>query len=186
MVGSNVSFTWLLFILINCLLCVVANTETFQVSLPRGDPIVNIPSIINTELNIWSLDISSNVIDSKPILLRFEYDNAINSDSYDMQLYSFKICWSAITPISYKSESFIVNHTTTTDNEQKLIYEISFIFENDSYPKIDLNESIIIINCSLNKLIWGFLPSELLPIILTILITLLSIISFYKIYLFIY
>ncbi|CAB4254333.1 similar to Saccharomyces cerevisiae YNL158W PGA1 Essential component of GPI- mannosyltransferase II, responsible for second mannose addition to GPI precursors as a partner of Gpi18p [Maudiozyma barnettii] len=179
----NISFTWLLLLLLTNFLCVFANTETFQVALPSGAALKSVGVLfkptVTDDLTIWSVDITSNLRDLQPIVLNLVY-NSDEYDEYDLQLYSFKICWSAITPISYKSQSFTVNHTNLTSTNE-VAYDISFMFESDSYPPIE-HQSPIMINCSISKLIWGVLPSELLPTLFMILIVLISTISFYKVY----
>ena len=193
---TNSKLRWFscLYFLIFFLLCLgtaSANTETFQFRIPSTgkdlslftnslDALPNSYQIIDLtgktpefDHNI-KINVTNEIVNGGPIVLKLKHNPAALGSRGG--LYTLKVCWSAISPIAYKSDSFT---SLTVDEETTYIM---FNFYWDARPVDPKNSNIgetsrnseYFINCSVSRVILGVLPSDLVPIVRYILIVLVS------------
>ena len=193
---TDLKLHWIthLHFLIFFLLCLTrtasANTETFQFYIPSKEenlsPLTNnLHALPNSYQlidltgktpdfdHIFKINVTNEIVSGDPIVLKLKHNPTLVSES---DLYTLKVCWSAISPISYKSESF-----TSLTVDERTTY-IMFNFYWDARP-VDLRTNgtgelsrnyEYFINCSVSRMYLGVLPSDLVPIVKYILIVLIS------------
>lgn len=156
---------------------VTANTETFKIDLPAKQITLQDDELITNPLKITKIiDLRGDLNYNEPFKFNIGEEVANNSSIsiklvhdrfHDSNTYIFKLCWSAIVPISYTSSTF---SSYSPDNVTTII---TFKIENDSYPSL-LECAELSIACSVSKLYLSIIPMELAATIAFIIIILTS------------
>ncbi|CCE64632.1 hypothetical protein TPHA_0I01260 [Tetrapisispora phaffii CBS 4417] len=157
-----------------CLHIVAGNTETFLVSLPADYPIFKYVGDVGAhDYHVLSLNNTNNdKITINPIVSARTVTHYIELQSLKkFESYMVKTCWSAVSPISiHNMDTMIVpplqDFMGTTSEHPRFF--IAFDITQDSYPTIDMLESLI--NVSVTNVKLG-IPVDLYSTIIYILFT---------------